>query len=76
MDMSKVIRDYIEENGIIKNVIAKKSGIQEKKFYRMISGLQKMYLEDFESICIKGLDRDPSYFFKLKLSKNEIKQSA
>jgi hypothetical protein len=72
--MSQIIRSYIEENGLIKNVIAYKCGMDEQKFYRIIGGSQKMTVEDYENICIKGLGVDPGYFFKKKFS--ESKKSA
>lgn len=59
------LRNYICENGLRFNFIAEKSGIQEKKFYRLLSGKQQMTLDEYEQIC-KGLSIDPSYFFKQK----------
>lgn len=76
MKMSDLIRKHIQENGFIKNVIAEKCGIDQGKFYRIISGSQNMTVEEYESICREGFGLDPSYFFKLKFSKIENKQSA
>jgi hypothetical protein len=76
MKMSQIIRDYIQENGFIKNVIADKSGIDRQKFYRIIAGTQNMTIEEYELICRKGLGIEPGYFFKVKFSKTENKRSA
>jgi predicted transcriptional regulator len=69
------LRNYIEENGLRLNFVAEKSGIQEKKFYRLISGKQQMTIKEFEQIC-SSLSVDPSYFFKHKflVTKNKPKQ--
>lgn len=76
MKMSQIIRDYMDEKGFLKNVIAKKCGMDRQKFYRVLSGNQVMTVEDYELICLEGLEMEPSYFFKQKLSKNENKKSA
>lgn len=65
MQMFAQLRNYIEQNGLRLNFIAEKSGIQEKKFYRLINGKQTMSVEEYEQIC-KGLSVDPGYFFRKK----------
>lgn len=76
MKMSEIIRKYIQENGFIKNVIADKCKMDHQKFYRILSGHQNMTVEEYELICRDGLGLDPSYFFKLKFSKIENRQTA
>lgn len=76
MEMSQLIHNYVQDNGILKNVIARKCGIEEKRFYRMLNGQSKMTVDEYETICRDGLGVDPAYFFKQKLSKNESKKSA
>lgn len=75
MKISDQLRNYIEENGLKFNFVAERSGIQEKKFYRLINGKQPLTIEEYESIC-NGLSVDPAYFFKQKflVSKNKLKQ--
>lgn len=59
------LRHYIDENGLRLRFVAEKSGIQEKKFYRLLNGKQQMTVDEYEQIC-KGLSVDPAYFFKQK----------
>ena len=63
MKMYERIRHYIESNGLKLNFVAKKSGINPKRFYRLINGNSPLTVEEYEVIC-KGLSVDPGYFFK------------
>jgi transcriptional regulator with XRE-family HTH domain len=54
MRMHERIRKYIEENGMKLNFVAEKSGIQQKKFYRLLNGNTPLDVEEFESICKNG----------------------
>lgn len=76
MKMSEVIKNHIRDSGFIKSVIADKCGIDHQKFYRILSGTQNMTVDEYEMICRKGLGVDPSYFFKIKFSEIEKKQTA
>lgn len=76
MKYYKRIRDYIMSNGIILKHVAEKSGIPQKKFYRLLNGTTDMTLEEYEKICRDGLGLEPSYFFTKKFSENEKTKSA
>lgn len=58
------VRAYIYENGMKYNFVAEKSGIKQKRFYRVIKGDTPMTVEEYEAICRLGLSIDPGYFFK------------
>lgn len=76
MKISNRIREYITDNGILLKKVAERSGIPQKKFYRLISGKTQMSLEEYEAVCKEGLSVDPSYFFKEQFSKTEKIKSA
>ncbi len=63
MKMHKRIRQYIESNGWNINFVAKKVGIKEGRFYRLINGDAPLTTEEYEVIC-RGLGLHPEYFFK------------
>lgn len=71
MKMSDRIRYYIMSNGLKFNFVADKSGINRKKFYRLINGTSPMTVEEYELVCRKGLSLDPRYFFEDKISEIE-----
>lgn len=73
--MHKRIRHYIDSNGLKMNFVAEKSGINPKRFYRLVNGHAPLTVEEYETIC-KGLSVDPEYFFKEKFLdyKNERKK--
>lgn len=74
MKMHQIIRSYIEKNGLKFNFVAEKSGINTKRFYRLMNGDSPIGLEEYEQICI-GLDLEPGYFFQqrfLVFKNNEI----
>lgn len=64
MNIQERVREYIETNGLKFIFVAEKSGISEKRFYRLINGESKMTADEFEQICKKGLTMDPSFFLK------------
>lgn len=64
MKLHERIRDYIESNGMKINFVANKSGIELKKFYRLVNGKSNLTVEDYEIICRNGLSVDPGFFFK------------
>lgn len=76
MKFGNRIRNYIVDNGILLKKVAERSGIQQKKFYRLVNGKTHMTVEEYEAICKDGLGIDPSYFFKELFSKNENNKSA
>lgn len=62
MLMHERLRHYIESNGWNINFVARKIGIKESRFYRIINGDAPLTTCEYEFIC-KGLDLHPSYFF-------------
>lgn len=76
MTLQERIRKYIEENGIMFKHVAEKSGIPQKKFYRLMNGKTSMSVDEYELICKEGLTVDPAFFFKQKFSVNEKNKSA
>lgn len=71
MKMYERIRSYANENGIKFSHIADKSGIERKRFYRMINGETSMSADEFEKIFIYGLSLEKKNFFVEKFSLNE-----
>jgi len=73
MEMHERIKQYIDSCGLKLNFVADKSGIKQKRFYRIISGAAPLNVDDYELIC-KGLNIEPGYFFKQKFleTKNYI----
>lgn len=63
MEMHERIRDYIESNGLKLNFVAERSGINPKRFYRLINGSAPLVVGEYEVIC-NGLSVEPGYFFK------------
>lgn len=76
MTIANRIRAYIISNGIILKKVAERSGIEQKKFYRLLNGKTGMSVEEYEAICKRGLGLDPSYFFKENFSKTEKGKTA
>lgn len=64
MGVSDRIRKYIDEQGFRYNKVAERSGIDAKRFYRLINAKTAMTVEDYEQICKKGLSIDPGFFLK------------
>ena len=54
---------YINDSGIKKQHIAEQAGINPQKFSLIINGHRKLTVEEFETICKKGLSVDPCIFF-------------
>ena len=76
MKMNEKIRNYIETRGMIMKVVANRAGIEQKKFYRLVNGHTGMTVEEYEAICKKGLEVDPSIFFKQNFSLSEKNKTA
>lgn len=66
MKIHERIRKHMEKYGIVLNHVAKNAGIEEGRFYRLLSGRSKMTVDEYERICRDGLDVDPSFFFQRK----------
>lgn len=71
MKMFERIRTHISDNGILLKKVAERAGIEQKKFYRLVNGKTEMSVEEYETICRKGLGIEPSYFFARKFSVSE-----
>jgi len=61
MEVYKVVRKYIEENGIKQGVIARKIGVSQPIMSAMLTGKRKMYVDDFRAIC-EALHVSPETF--------------
>lgn len=66
MRTNQNIRDYIKDNGMTYSFVARRSGIDIKKFSRYMSLKQPLTTDEYELICKDGLRVDPSYFFQKK----------
>lgn len=66
MEMNNRIRHYIKSNGLKFGVVAERSGINEKKFSRFMTGQQPMTVDEYEKICRDGLSVDPKFFYEKK----------
>lgn len=62
MNAAMKLKAYIKENGLKQGQVAEKSGIDEKKISRILSGQQRLTVEELEVICKKGLAVNPSLF--------------
>jgi len=64
--MNQRIRHYIKSNGMTFTFVAKRAGIDIKKFSRFMNDKQQMTIDEYEIICKEGLRVDPSFFHKEK----------
>lgn len=73
MNMNERIRKYIVSNGLKFSFVANRAEMDDAKFSRMVTGKQKISTEEYEVICIKGLNVHPSLFYTEKFldSKNK-----
>jgi DNA-binding Xre family transcriptional regulator len=62
VDTNLRLKRYIKDNKLKQGFIAQKSGINSKKFSRIITGKQRLTVEDLEKICKDGLSVNPSIF--------------
>lgn len=62
MNAAIKLKTYIKDNGLKLGYVAEKSGIDPKKFSRIINGQQRLTVEELEIICKKGLAVNPSLF--------------
>ncbi|MFZ2464933.1 MAG: helix-turn-helix transcriptional regulator [Caldibacillus thermoamylovorans] len=74
MKMCARLKYYIESNGLKLNFVAEKSGINQKRFYRLINGNAPLTVEEYEKIC-SGLSVEPGYFFKENFLETKKKQN-
>lgn len=70
MEMNQRIRTYIKSHGLTFTHVAAQSGIDVKKFSRMMTGKQRIGTDEYEKIC-KALNVDPGYFFREKFLKTK-----
>lgn len=66
VNMNDRIRRHIKANGMTFTSVAEKAGYDVKKFSRWMSNKQKLSVDEYEQICVKGLNVDPCIFFKEK----------
>lgn len=71
MKIHKRLRSFIDSEGILLKKVAERSGIEQKRFYRLMNGTSEMSVDEFEAICRNGLNIEPSYFFAKKFSVTE-----
>ncbi|WP_130606986.1 hypothetical protein [Cohnella abietis] len=64
--MNQCIRSFIEDNKLTFTLVSDRSGINMKKFSRMMTGKQKISTDDYETICLKGLNISPAFFYAKK----------
>jgi transcriptional regulator with XRE-family HTH domain len=73
MSMNERIRHYIKSKGMTFTFVADRSGINIKKFSRLITGRQPMTVDEYEKICKQGLSVEPSFFFTQKFLETKNK---
>ncbi len=64
MKLYERVRFHIKENGLLIKFVANRSGINYKRLCRLLEGRNQMTADEFEAICVKGLQVDPNIFFK------------
>jgi DNA-binding Xre family transcriptional regulator len=64
MHTNEKLKQYIKHNKLKYNFVAEKSGINNKKFSRIMTGKQPMTVDDLEKICRDGLSVKPCIFLK------------
>lgn len=62
MEIHQKLKSYIRAQGLTYKFVAQKSGINTKRFYRLINGDSPLDVGEYEKICI-GLGMDPGFFF-------------
>lgn len=65
------LRKYIKSKGYVIRILAERSGIGEKKLYKILNGKCRLTADDLEKICTGGLPVEPAYFFENKFSEME-----
>lgn len=73
MNVNQRIRHYIKSNGMTFTYVANRAEYDIKKFSRWMNNKQPLTVDEYEQICRKGLNVDPTLFFKEKFldSKNK-----
>ncbi len=66
MEHYRRIRQYILSRGITLRFVASQSGIQVKRFYRIMDGTSQMTVQEYERICRRGLQLEPSFFLTMQ----------
>jgi len=62
MKIHERVRAYIDSMGLKYGFVAKKSGIEPKKFSAILCGRRKLYADDVENIC-KALNVPAETFY-------------
>lgn len=62
MNMNQRIRQYIKSKELTFTKVAERSGIELKKFSRLMTNKQPITSEEYERIC-SGLEVDPRFFY-------------
>lgn len=75
MNMNQRIRHYIKSNGMTFTFVAKRAGMDIKKFSRFMNNKQDMTMDEYELICKKGLLLEPTYFFSKKFLETQNKSA-
>ena len=65
MSAKELIKQYIKDKGIKLTSISERSNMSLSKLSALLTGRQKIYLDDFITICTV-LEVDPSFFLNTK----------
>lgn len=65
MIIGKLIKKYLDENGITQTFICGKTNIPDSIFSNMLNGKRKIEIDEYESIC-KALNLPVNYFTELR----------
>lgn len=69
--INQMLRDFREKRGVTQVFVAKKAGISSKRMSQLETGLIRVTVDEFLTICIKGYGVTPQIFFDEQLSENE-----
>lgn len=62
MLMYERVRDYIDERGLSRRIIAANMGVTESKLSLILNGKRKLTVDDYESMC-RAMAVDPARFY-------------
>lgn len=71
MKINERLKAYRLKHGLIQKYVAEQANISAQRLSAIEKGTLKLSVDEFESICIKGLNTNPSYFFADKFLENE-----
>ncbi|MHB1681631.1 MAG: hypothetical protein ACYCYO_02205 [Bacilli bacterium] len=72
MKMHERLRAYMDGRALKLRIVAKKSGIEEKRFYRLLDGSSPLRVDEYERIVCDGLELDPGFFFNQNFLDSKI----